>query len=790
MSDNSNRDGSLGRFRRAVLTGGGGFVGSYVAEQLLAAGVEVFCVDNFSTGHPSYVERLLDKPGFTLLEADVTEEFEVPGKVDLVLHLASPASIPEFARLPIETMLAGSAGTYRTLQLAHRHGARYVLASTSEIYGDPQQHPQSEEYWGNVNPIGARSVYDEAKRYAEAMTVAYGRKHGVSVGIARIFNSYGPLMRPDGRVISGFVAQAVEGLPLLIHGDGTQTRSPCFVEDTARGILAIAASGYQLPVNIGNTEEISVLDLARTIREIAESSSPIRHVGADEDDPRQRCPDIGRAKRELGWEPRVPLAEGLRRTVEAKRLERQSAETPVPTRRQSPQARGGQMHVISVVGCGYLGVTHAAGMAELGHEVIAIDIDAEKIKSLADGRVPFFEPGLDELVGRHLASGRLRFTGSYEEAAAADIHFICVGTPQRSDGSGADLRHLDAVVEQFGPHLDRECLVVGKSTVPVGTAARLATMLHAVAPAGDRVSVAWNPEFLSEGRAVADTLRPDRLVLGTPDARAERLLREVYAPIIDAGVPVVVADLPTAEVIKSAANSFMATKLSFINAISEFCEASGADIKVVTEALAYDARIGGKFFTSGLGFGGGCVPKDIRALLVRAGELGVAHALAFLAEVDAVNMRCRDRVVELLRKQCGGSFAGRRIAVLGAAFKPGTDDIRDSPALHVANVLHGEGGQVAVYDPRAMENARRAFPALGYEATLLEAVRGADVVALLTDWEEFALADPQRLAAAVGQCNIVDARHLLDADAWQRAGWTYLAPGRPGLQQRAMAVST
>ncbi|MGI5212751.1 UDP-glucose dehydrogenase family protein [Plantactinospora sp. CA-290183] len=440
------------------------------------------------------------------------------------------------------------------------------------------------------------------------------------------------------------------------------------------------------------------------------------------------------------------------------------------------------MYAISVVGCGYLGVTHAAGMAELGHDVIAVDIDPAKISALAGGRVPFFEPGLDDLVRRHLGSGRLRFTTSYEEAATADVHFICVGTPQRSDGVAADLSHLEAVVERLAPYLVKECLAVGKSTVPVGTAARLAAMFRAAAPAGADVSLAWNPEFLSEGKAVADTLRPDRIVLGVPDARAEKVLRDVYAPLIEAGVPVVVADLPTAEVIKSAANSFTATKLSFINAMAEFCEASGADVKVVTEALAHDARIGGQFLTSGLGFGGGCMPKDIRAFQARAHELGVGHALAFLAEVDAVNMRCRDRVVELIREQCGGAFTGRRIAILGAAFKPGTDDIRDSPALHVANTINRGDGEVAVYDPRAMENARRAFPDLGYERTLLDAVRNADAVALLTDWPEFAAVDPYVLGKEVRHRKIVDARHLLDAAGWQRAGWTYAAPGRPALE--------
>ncbi|WP_208648825.1 UDP-glucose dehydrogenase family protein [Micromonospora inaquosa] len=440
------------------------------------------------------------------------------------------------------------------------------------------------------------------------------------------------------------------------------------------------------------------------------------------------------------------------------------------------------MLTISVLGCGYLGVTHAAGMAELGHQVIGIDIDPEKIAALADGRVPFFEPGLDELITRNLAAGRLRFSTSYEDAATADVHFICVGTPQRSDASAADLSHLHAAIEALAPSLAHECLVVGKSTVPVGTAAHLAEMLRVLVPDGDTVSVAWNPEFLREGTAVADTLRPDRLVLGVADTAAEKVLREVYAPLIEAGVPVVVADLPTAEVIKTAANSFMATKISFINAIAEFCDASGADVTVVAEALGRDPRIGEQFLKAGLGFGGGCISKDIRAFQARAHDLGVGHALAFLAEVDAVNLRCRDRVVELLRKQCGGGFAGRRVAVLGAAFKPNTDDIRDSPALYVAELISREGGVAAVYDPRAMGNARQAFPHLTYATSPLDAARGADAVALLTDWQEFATLDPRVLGKEVKSRNVVDGRHLLDAEEWQGAGWQYVAPGRPALQ--------
>ncbi|MFY1690315.1 UDP-glucose dehydrogenase family protein [Plantactinospora sp. WMMB782] len=437
---------------------------------------------------------------------------------------------------------------------------------------------------------------------------------------------------------------------------------------------------------------------------------------------------------------------------------------------------------MSVVGCGYLGVTHAAGMAELGHQVIGVDVDAAKIATLAGGRSPFFEPGLDELIARHLANGRLRFTTSYEEAATADVHFICVGTPQLGDGTAADMRYLDAVVETLAPYLVKECLVVGKSTVPAGTAARITSMLRVLAPAGESISVAWNPEFLCEGKAVSDTLHPDRLVLGVPDEQAEKVLREVYAPIIDAGVPVVVADLPTAEVIKTAANSFTATKISFINAIAEFCEASGADVTVVSDALGYDARIGRQFLNSGLGFGGGCLPKDIRAFQARAHELGVGQSLAFLAEVDAVNLRCRERVVEYLRKQCGGAFTGRRIAVLGAAFKGGTDDVRDSPALWVANLINQQEGEVAVYDPQAMENARRVFPNLVYERGVLDAASGADAVAVLTDWPEFGTVDPDELGEVVRSRNIVDARHALDPARWLRAGWNYVAPGRPALQ--------
>jgi dTDP-glucose 4,6-dehydratase len=317
------------RFHRAVVTGGGGFLGSVACEMLLDRGVEVLAVDNFSTGHPSYLEHLHGRPGFEFLEADVTDEAEYPEDADVVFHLASPASLAGLARFPVETMRVNSIGTERMLGLARRNGARFVLASTSEVYGDPLHHPQSEDYWGNVNPIGPRAIYDEAKRYAEALSMAYARYFSVSVGIVRIFNSYGPRMRPDGRVVSGFVEQAVSGRPLTIHGDGGQTRSPCFAEDTVRGILALAESDYRQPVNVGTTEEVTVLELAAMIRRIAGSDSPIEHLPADEDDPRRRRPDISRAKQELGWEPRVPLAEGLRLTVAEAVRRRGAASSPV-----------------------------------------------------------------------------------------------------------------------------------------------------------------------------------------------------------------------------------------------------------------------------------------------------------------------------------------------------------------------------------------------------------------------------------------------------------------------------
>ena len=441
---------------------------------------------------------------------------------------------------------------------------------------------------------------------------------------------------------------------------------------------------------------------------------------------------------------------------------------------------------MSVIGCGYLGAVHAACMAELGHTVVGVDVDAAKVEALNAARPPFYEPGLDELLERALATGRLTFTTDYSQVAGADVHFVCVGTPQRAGEFAADLAYVDAAVTGLAHHLDRPALVVGKSTVPVGTAARLAARLREEAPAGEDVLLAWNPEFLREGHAIEDTVSPDRIVYGLPGpadgeeaARAKALLDEVYAGPIGEGTPVVTTDWQTAELVKAAANSFLATKISFINAMSEVCEAAGADVTTLAAAIGHDDRIGHKFLGAGLGFGGGCLPKDIRAFMARAGELGADQALTFLREVDAINMRRRARVVDMAREQCDGSLLGKRVAVLGAAFKPESDDIRDSPALNVAAQIRLQGGHVKVHDPRALENARRVWPDLTYADDAMAACAGAHVVLHLTEWSEYRALDPEAVGEVVEQRRLVDARNALDPATWRKAGWTYRGLGRP-----------
>ncbi|WP_432830006.1 UDP-glucose dehydrogenase family protein [Dactylosporangium sp. CA-092794] len=435
---------------------------------------------------------------------------------------------------------------------------------------------------------------------------------------------------------------------------------------------------------------------------------------------------------------------------------------------------------LTVIGTGYLGATHAICMAVQGYEVLGVDVDQRKIERLAAGEVPFFEPGLPELLTKALESGRLRFTTSFAEAGEfGDVHFICVGTPQMKDSHAADVSYVYGATGELARHLHRRVLVVGKSTVPVGTAADLADLIASTAPAGSEIELAWNPEFLREGFAVDDTMNPDRLVFGVASAWAEEQLRAAFAPMIAQGSPVVVTDRKTAELVKVAANSFLATKISYINAMAEVCEATGADVHDLADALAYDSRIGGKFLKPGLGFGGGCLPKDIRAFAHRAGELGVGQAVAFLREVDAINQRRRARTVDLVRDLVGGDLNGVRIAALGAAFKPNSDDIRDAPALDVASTLQRAGARVRVFDPAALDNARRVHPELEYGESALDAAYEADVVVLLTEWSEFREIAPEAMASVVAHRRIVDGRHALDPEIWRGAGWEYRALGRP-----------
>jgi UDPglucose 6-dehydrogenase len=435
---------------------------------------------------------------------------------------------------------------------------------------------------------------------------------------------------------------------------------------------------------------------------------------------------------------------------------------------------------VSVIGCGYLGAVHAACLAKLGHDVVGIDLDAVKVAQLSAGQAPFYEPVLDELLSALEESGRLRFTTQMSAAHGSEVHFICVGTPQKRGENAADLRFVDAAVEALAAQLSPGDIVAGKSTVPVGTAARLAEVISEAEPGATLV---WNPEFLREGHAVSDTLNPNRLVYGVPDGSEDHpavaILDQIYKASLANGTTRLVTDYATAELVKTAANSFLATKISFINAMAEVCEATGADVTRLADAIGLDERIGRKFLNAGIGFGGGCLPKDIRAFMARAGELGADQALTFLREVDAINMRRRTRVVELTRELCGGSLMGQRIAVLGAAFKPESDDVRDSPALSAAAQLQLQGAVVTVTDPQALANAAKRFPELPLEPDLETTLRRADAVLLLTEWKQYRELDPHSTRALVSAPRILDGRNVLDPAKWRAAGWTYKGLGRP-----------
>ena len=437
------------------------------------------------------------------------------------------------------------------------------------------------------------------------------------------------------------------------------------------------------------------------------------------------------------------------------------------------------MTTLTVIGCGYLGAVHAACMAQLGHDVLGVDVDVAKVGKLSDGEPSFFEPGFPDVLRSALATGRLRFSSDISDVKGRQVHFVCVGTPQKRNEYAADMAYVDSAVNALAPHLSPGDLVVGKSTVPVGTAERLAEVVAAHEPTA---LMAWNPEFLREGFAVQDTLHPDRLVYGLPEGdageAAKALLDEVYTTPLSQGTPLVVTDFATAELVKAAANSFLATKISFINAMAEVCEASGADVTQLADAIGYDTRIGRRFLNAGLGFGGGCLPKDIRAFMARAGELGADQALAFLREIDSINMRRRVRMVDLAREFFGGSIAGKRIAVLGLAFKPNSDDIRDSPALNVAVQMRLQGASVIVTDPQAVPNAQKAWPDLQYADSAAVAAKDVDLVLLLTEWDEYRNLDPVEFGSVVAGKRILDGRNALDPVRWRTAGWAYRALGR------------
>lgn len=433
------------------------------------------------------------------------------------------------------------------------------------------------------------------------------------------------------------------------------------------------------------------------------------------------------------------------------------------------------MRKLSVVGTGYLGATHAAAMSSLGFHVVGVDVDAAKIDQLKKGKVPFFEPNLEELLVQELASGRLTFTTDFAEIADCDVHFICVGTPQQKDGLAADMSYVNASVENVAQVAKSGSLIVGKSTVPVGTADRLRARVKEI---NSNVELAWNPEFLREGFAVEDTLRPNRLVVGVTSDTSEEILKEVYAPLIANNVPWIRADLPTAELVKVAANSFLATKISFINAMAEICEASGGDVTVLAKAIGYDPRIGSRFLQAGIGFGGGCLPKDIRAFMARSEELGAQQSLEFLREIDSINLRARQRMIDLVRADIGMDLKGKRIAVLGAAFKPDSDDVRDSPALDIAVQIAATGADVRVHDPKAIEPARRRHPHLDYHEQIEECIKDADVILHLTEWKIYREIDPVSIKGLVRQAVIIDGRNMLDRDLWRNAGWKFRALGR------------
>lgn len=764
--------------RRALVTGGAGFVGSHLAERLLEKDIDVICLDNFVTGTPENVSHLHGHTGFELIEADVTDYISIPGQLDYVLHFASPASPIDYAELPIQTMKAGSLGTLRTLGLAKEKGARFLLASTSETYGDPLVHPQPETYWGNVNPVGPRACYDEAKRFAEALTVSYRAQHGVDTAIMRIFNTYGPRMRPrDGRAIPNFITQALAGSPLTVQGDGNQTRSVCYVDDLVEGALRLLFSDLSGPVNIGNPHEMTILELAELIRELTGSKSAIEFTPRPEDDPSQRRPDITIARSELNWDPKVGPREGLLETIAWFRTQPKITTTVTSPEMSTPR------HKVAVIGTGYVGAVTSICMAFLGHQVTGLDSDSVRAGQLNNGQAPFVEPGLPEMLKATLGTGRLRFTDSPAVALSdAEYVFLCVGTPPGPDGS-PDLTQLESAIQSLAPYLRPDVVIVNKSTVPVGSGNWTRTILEDALHTNRHMSfhVVSNPEFLREGSAIEDFLYPDRIVLGGAASDVSRLA-ELYRPVLDQSFeggrrdlsPFLIAtDLPSAEMIKYAANAFLATKVSFANEISQLCELFGADVRQVMPAIGADHRVGRAFLNPGIGWGGSCFGKDVGALISTSQEYGYTPSM--LQATVEINKIQRSSVVRKLQRELH-ILKGRRIALLGLTFKPGTDDLRDAPALDIARRLLAAGAVVSAFDPvtKSLPEELRAVRVTG---DVYEAADRADAVVVATEWPEFRALDPVALRGAMRGELIVDGRNCLPHAAFAAAGLRVIGYG-------------
>lgn len=755
--------------RRAVLTGGAGFVGSHLAERLLAHEIDVICLDNFVTGAADNVAHLQGHEGFRLIKLDVSDYISIPGPVDYVLHFASPASPIDYAELPIQTMKVGSLGTLHTLGLAKEKGARYLLASTSETYGDPLVHPQPESYWGNVNPVGPRACYDEAKRFAEALTTSYRTKHRVNAAIMRIFNTYGPRMRPDdGRAIPNFITQALAGAPITVQGDGSQTRSVCHVDDLVEGALRLLFSDLAGPVNIGSPNEMTILELAELIGELTGSDSRVEFTERPQDDPSQRQPDITLARTELQWEPKVDARDGLLNTIAWFRdrfdgAPQVGSPAPLAVRAEPVHPR----HKVAVIGTGYVGAVTSTCLAFLGHSVCGLDTDSARAGQLNDGQVPFHEPGLPEMLKTTLSTGRLRFTDSPAEALSdADFVFLCVGTPPGPDGS-PDLAQLESAIQSLAPYLRADGVIVNKSTVPVGSGNWTRTILEDALEGNRQLSfhVVSNPEFLREACAIDDFLYPDRIVLGGAAADVSRVA-ELYQPVLDQSFDggrrglrpsLITTELASAEMVKYAANAFLATKISFANEMSQLCELFGADVREVLPAIGADHRVGGAFLNPGVGWGGSCFGKDVAALISSSQEYGYTPSM--LEATVEINEAQRASVVRKLQRELH-MLKGRRIALLGLTFKPGTDDLRDAPALDIARRLLAAGAVISAFDP-VVKTLPQEFEAVRMTRDAYEAADRVDAVVVTTEWPEFRLIDPAGLRGVMRGDLVVDGRNCL-----------------------------